>query len=215
VAFFGEGAMNQGMLMESMNLASAWNLPVLFVCKDDAWAITTSSRQVTGGLLGERARGLGLAYIDVDGRDVAAVWESARTAMDRARSGQGPAFLHAHCVHLEAHFLGYPLLRIVRDPLHEMPGIAGPLAGSLLHPGGAPWRERLAGLRIVLESLVATLQDQRQDSANDPVVRTRLALPSDAARLEALEKTNTQEIATAATQALAEADAPVGQEGTA
>lgn len=41
VAFFGEGAMNQGMLMESINLAAVWNLPVLFVCKDDGWAITT------------------------------------------------------------------------------------------------------------------------------------------------------------------------------
>jgi pyruvate dehydrogenase E1 component alpha subunit len=49
VAFFGDGAMNQGMLMESMNLAAIWKLPVLFVCKDDGWAITTKSESSTGG----------------------------------------------------------------------------------------------------------------------------------------------------------------------
>ena len=64
VAFFGEGAANQGMLLESWNLAVAWRLPVLFVCKDNGWAITTRSPAVTGGDLVERARGFGL----VDGR---------------------------------------------------------------------------------------------------------------------------------------------------
>ncbi len=78
VAFFGEGAMNQGMLMESMNLASAWKLPVLFVCKDDGWAITTKSEEMTGGDLNERARGLGVPPVEADGLDVAAVWEAAR-----------------------------------------------------------------------------------------------------------------------------------------
>ncbi len=49
VAFFGEAAMNQGMLLESLNLASAWKLPALFVCKDDGWGITTRSERMTGG----------------------------------------------------------------------------------------------------------------------------------------------------------------------
>jgi TPP-dependent pyruvate/acetoin dehydrogenase alpha subunit len=62
VAFFGDGAMNQGMLMESMDLASVWNLPVLFVCKDDQWAISTRSRMVTGGSLSERVGGLGVCF---------------------------------------------------------------------------------------------------------------------------------------------------------
>ena len=60
VAFFGEGAMNEGMLMESLNLASVWKLPVLFICKDDGWSITTQSESMTGGDLQERARGLGV-----------------------------------------------------------------------------------------------------------------------------------------------------------
>ena len=111
--------MNQGMLMESMNLASAWNLPVLFVCKDDGWAITTQSEKVTGGDLDERARGLGIPDAKVNGCDVSEVWEAAHSAIERARSGQGPTFLHARCVHFEGHFLGFPLIRMVRDPRRD------------------------------------------------------------------------------------------------
>jgi len=114
VAFFGEGAMNQGMLMESLNLASIWNLPVLFVCKDDGWAVTTQAERVIGGDLNERARGLGVPAVEVDGCDVVEVWEAAQPAIERARSGQGPTFLHARCMHLEGHFLGFQLLRMMR-----------------------------------------------------------------------------------------------------
>lgn len=187
VAFFGEGAMNQGMLMESLNLASAWNLPVLFVCKDDGWAITTQSTRVTGGDLTDRARGLGVPAVEVDGRDGSAVWDACGPAIERARSGQGPTFLRARCVHLEGHFLGFQLFRMVRDPLRELPRIAVPLTGAFLHPGGAGLGERLAGLRAVLEAVLATLRDPRRDPANDPVKRTRAALHLEEARLEELE----------------------------
>lgn len=204
VAFFGEGAMNQGMLMESMNLASVWNLPVLFVCKDDGWAITTQSVKVTGGVLNERAKGLGVAAVEVDGRDVSAVWEAAHVAIERARSGQGPTFLHAHCVHFEGHFLGFQLVRIVRDPLREMPGIAIPLTQSILRPGGAALRDRMAGLRTVIASVLSTMRDPRRDPANDPVARARATLQSDPMRLQELEDQSEKEISNVLSSALAE-----------
>jgi TPP-dependent pyruvate/acetoin dehydrogenase alpha subunit len=153
VAFFGEGAMNQGMLMESMNLASTWNLPVVFVCKDDGWAITTRPADSTGGIMGERVRGLGVAYIKVDGLDVQQAWQAAQKAIERARSGKGPTFLHARCVHLEGHFLGLILLRVTRSPIRELPGIAGPLIRNFLRPGGGSLGERLAGVRIILSAI--------------------------------------------------------------
>jgi acetoin:2,6-dichlorophenolindophenol oxidoreductase subunit alpha len=187
VAFFGESAMNQGMLMESMNLASVWNLPVLFVCKDDGWAITTRSEGVTGGDLSDRARGLGVPAVEVDGCDVSAVWEAAHSALECARSGRGPTFLRARCVHLEGHFLGLQLIRLVRDPLREMPGIAAPLVRSFVRPGGAAARERLAGLRSVLAAVLTAMRDPRRDPANDPVRRARKALESDPVRLLDLE----------------------------
>ena len=205
VAFFGEGAMNQGMLMESMNLASAWNLPVVFVCKDDDWAITTQSERMTGGDLNERARGLGVPAVEVDGLDVIEVWEASHAAIERARSGQGPTFLHARCVHFEGHFLGLQLLRLVRDPLREMPGIALPLTRSFVHPGGAAVGDRVAGLKEVVAAVLSTLRDPRRDSTNDPVQRARETLLSDPGRLLELEERIEEEMDEVLASALAEA----------
>lgn len=187
VAFFGEGSMNQGMLMEALNLAAVWKLPVLFVCKDDGWAITTQTGQSTGGDLDIRVQGLGVPVVVTDGRDVMAVWEAAGKAIERARSGGGPTFLHAHCVHLEGHFLGLQLIRVLRDPFKEIPSIPGPLIKSLLQPGGAPLHERLAGLKIVLGAVVSTLRDPRRDPATDPLRYTREILKSEPERLKELE----------------------------
>jgi TPP-dependent pyruvate/acetoin dehydrogenase alpha subunit len=204
VAFFGEGAMNQGMLLESLNLASTWNLPVLFVCKDDGWAITTQSERVTGGELNERARGLGVPAVEVDGCDVSEVWEAAQAAIERARSGQGPTFLHARCMHLEGHFLGFQLLRMMRDPLREMPRIAVPLARSFLRRGGTAWRERAAGLKQVLVAGPSIQRDPRRDAANDPVQRARNSLSSDPVRLQEVEEQVKEEINRVVASAVAE-----------
>jgi pyruvate dehydrogenase E1 component alpha subunit len=204
VAFFGEGAMNQGMLVESMNLACVWNLPVLFVCKDDGWAITTQSAKVTGGNLNERARGLGIPAVEADGLDVSVLSEAAHGAIDRARSGQGPTFLHAHCVHLQGHFLGFQLIRFVRDPLREMPDIAIPLTQSFVRLGGATLRERIAGLKSVIAAVLSTVRDPRRDPTNDPVPRARATLQSDPARLQELEEQIEKEISRILSSALME-----------
>jgi len=122
VAFFGEGAMNQGMLVETLNLAVAWKLPLLFVCKDNQWAITTLSHSVTGGNLIDRAKAFGMPAMEIDGTDVEAVWNAAGQGADRARSGNGPTFLLAHCPRLEGHFLMIGQIRTDqdRDPLDQI-----------------------------------------------------------------------------------------------
>jgi acetoin:2,6-dichlorophenolindophenol oxidoreductase subunit alpha len=153
----------------------------------------------------ERVRGLGVQAVKVDGRNVSEVWEICHSAIERARSGQGPSFLYARCVHFEGHFLGFQLIRMVRAPLREMPGIAIPLTLSFLHPGGAALPERLAGLKAVLAAVLATLRDPRRDTANDPVRRARTNLQSDAARLEELEEQVEQELSNVLSTVLAEA----------
>ncbi|TEU03185.1 MAG: thiamine pyrophosphate-dependent dehydrogenase E1 component subunit alpha [Dehalococcoidia bacterium] len=122
VAFFGEGAMNQGMLVETLNLAVAWKLPMLFVCKDNQWAITTLSHSVTGGNLIDRAKAFGMPAMEIDGTDVEAVWNAAGQGADRARNGNGPTFLLAHCPRLEGHFLMIGQIRTDqdRDPLDRI-----------------------------------------------------------------------------------------------
>lgn len=187
VAFFGEGAMDQGMLMESISLAALWKLPVLFVCKDDNWAITTQREPVTRGNMAERARGLGAHYLEVDGLDVQQVWHAAQQAIEQARAGNGPTLLHTRCVHLEGHFLGLQLLRIARQPVRELPQIAGSLVRSFLRRGGGSLRERLAGVRHILSTILGIVRDPGRYSSNDPVLRTRAALISDPARLKELD----------------------------
>ena len=194
VSFFGEGAMNQGMLMESINLASVWNLPVVFVCKDDGWAITTRPEESSSGSLKERIHGLGVHYVEVDGLDVELVWQASNQAIQRARHGEGPTFLHARCIHLEGHFLGVPLLRIIRKPLHELPGLTGPLIKSFLHSSNSSLRDRLSGVRNILSTILATYHDPRRLSTNDPIIRVRELLKSDPKRLEELENQIENEI---------------------
>ena len=131
VSFFGDGAANQGMLMESFNLASAWKLPLVFVCKDNNWAITTTTSSVTGGDLLRRARSFGMPARRVDGKRVEAVWAAADRAVRRARAGRGPSFILARCCRMEGHFLGDPLLRVYEEPVKQTAEIAPPLARAM------------------------------------------------------------------------------------
>lgn len=192
-AFFGDGAMNQGMLMESMNLASVWSLPVLFVCKDNGMAITTRSRSVTAGNLMDRAKGFGMPAHEVNGSDVEEVWHAAQVASGRARNGDGPAFLLCHCVRLEGHFLGDPLLRIVRQPVHEMKQLGGPLLHAATTPKGTGLGGRAAALGTVM-SLIGRSATDEHPGRSDPLQRTRRKLRTDAKRLERLEKEVDEEI---------------------
>ncbi len=194
VAFFGEGSLNQGMLMESMNLASVWKLPVLFVCKDDNWAITVQRDRSTGGDLNERGRGFGMPAVEVDGIEVSDVWQAAETALERARSGQGPTFLHARCVHLEGHFLGLQTIRLIHSPLKEGPGLAVPLTRSFLHSGGASLSARVAGLKVVLGTIQATRRDPRRNPDFDPLRRLRKTLQTDPRRIQELEERVKKEV---------------------
>ncbi len=193
VAFFGDGATSQGMLMEAMNLAVVWKLPVIFVCKDNGWAITTPASTAVGGNLLARAQAFGMNAFEVDGTDVLAVWSAAEEALRQARAGQGPAFVWAHCIHLEGHFLGDGLLDMLRRPLYSLRKRVLPMLRGLFRKGGAPWAERLAALRQTL-GLVSAAQGQTSRQ-RDPIRRTRQILAAeDPDRLAASEAETQSEI---------------------
>ncbi|MEW5900098.1 MAG: thiamine pyrophosphate-dependent dehydrogenase E1 component subunit alpha [Acidobacteriota bacterium] len=196
VAFFGEGAMNQGMLMESLNLAVVWKIPVLFVCKDNDWAITTPSSKVTGGRLIDRARSFGLPAAEVDGNDVEAIWVEAKEAVERARKGEGPSFILAECEHPEGHFLGDTLVRVAKRPVREMARMTGPLLKSLFKREGSSLPERAQGLTTLMR-LVAKAAAERRFKRDDPLTRSRKKLPNDSDRLRKLETEIEQEIQSA------------------
>ncbi len=193
VAFFGEGAMNQGMLLESMNLAVVWKLPVLFVCKDNSWAITTRSLGVTGGNLLDRARSFGLPANKVDSSNVEEVWHASGNALDRSRAGKGPSFLLARCTHHEGHFMGDPLLRVARHPVKEMKKISGPMLQSASRLKGALPHKRAASLGAITGLIGRTFKENALKQ-NDPLKRARQKLKSDKKRLQELEEETIQEI---------------------
>lgn len=94
VVFFGDGAVNCGYFHEGLNLAAIWQLPVLFVCVNNLYAVSTPYQQTTaGGAIAERASAYSIEGRRVDGNDVLAVYTSSAEAIARARSGGGPCLL--------------------------------------------------------------------------------------------------------------------------
>jgi TPP-dependent pyruvate/acetoin dehydrogenase alpha subunit len=107
VCFFGDGAANQGTFHESLNLAALWKLPVLYVCENNQYALSTPLRESVGlPELSERARGYGIPGVRVDGNDVLAVHAAAGEAVRRARAGEGPTLLDCLTYRFFGHFTG-------------------------------------------------------------------------------------------------------------
>ena len=187
VAFFGEGAVNEGMMMESFNLASVLKLPVLFVCKDNNMAITTVSSEVTAGKLLDRAASFDIPVKEIDGTNVEIVWQVAYEAISRARSGEGPSFLLTKCKHLHGHFLGDPLLRIIDKPIKELVKITPGLLKSTSRIKGASLSERVESIKEVL-SLITKTTKSRYSEKDDPLALLRTKLGNDTSEIVAIEQ---------------------------
>ena len=134
VAFFGDGASNQGAFHETMNIAAAWKLPLLFVCENNLYAEMTPFKDTVNETdIARRAVGYGIPGVLVDGNDVLAVLAAARTAVARARAGDGPTLLELKTYRTGGHFQGDPCkyrtreeeaLWQSRDPLPQFRAVA-------------------------------------------------------------------------------------------
>jgi TPP-dependent pyruvate/acetoin dehydrogenase alpha subunit len=91
--FFGDGAANQGLFLESMNMAAIWSLPVVYVCEHNQYGEYTATTDVTAGDISARGTALGVTAATVDGMDVCAVRDASAAAVARARAGEGPTLL--------------------------------------------------------------------------------------------------------------------------
>ena len=112
VVFFGDGASNQGACHESMNLASIWKLPVIFVCENNQFAITTSyQNSVAVENVSDRAQAYNMPGILVDGQNVEAMYEATSEAVKRARNGEGPTLIEGLTYRFEEHSLGLGRVR--------------------------------------------------------------------------------------------------------
>jgi pyruvate dehydrogenase E1 component alpha subunit len=134
VCFFGEGALGQGVLYEVMNLAQLWKLPIVYVCENNLYNEYTHHSETTAGSMRARAEAFGLLTDEVDGQDVLAVQAAARRLIERARRGEGPAFLLCHTYRYLGHHVGdvnreyyrpkdeEAEWRAQRDPLQRLAG---------------------------------------------------------------------------------------------
>jgi TPP-dependent pyruvate/acetoin dehydrogenase alpha subunit len=106
VCFFGDGALGQGLLYEAMNMASLWKLPVIYVCENNQYNEYTHFSETTAGQILARAEAFGIPSQELDGQDVRAVYAAASQVVERARRGEGPAFLLCHTYRFYGHHVG-------------------------------------------------------------------------------------------------------------
>ncbi|MGI5243476.1 thiamine pyrophosphate-dependent dehydrogenase E1 component subunit alpha [Dactylosporangium sp. CA-139066] len=103
VTYFGDGAVSQGVVLETFNLAALWRLPVVFVCENNGFATTTRFADAQAGTVTGRAAAFGIPASTVDASDPQVVLREARTAVERARSGGGPSLLECVAYRFDAH----------------------------------------------------------------------------------------------------------------
>ncbi len=163
VCFFGDGAVNRGPFLEGLNWAVIFGLPVVFICEDNEFAAFTQTGTLTAGEGPlARAAAIGIPAQSVDGNDVLAVHALAGELIARARSGGGPAFIHARTYRLDGHtvFDKAPYRDPAdverareRDPIER-------LRGSLIAGGTEP--TELAAIQTAAQAeMVAALTDAR------------------------------------------------------
>ena len=160
VAFFGDGAAQQGIFHEAANLASVLDAPVVFVCENNQWAISTPiSCAIKIDDIADRAAGYGFPGEVVDGNDVLSVREIAQRAVDRARAGDGPTLIEAKTYRITPHSAATPTDNRDPDELarwREQDPI-GRLGRHLVEAGGATDAR--------LEELAAQAQAEVEDAA--------------------------------------------------
>lgn len=108
VAFFGDGALGEGVFYESLNLAAVWRLPMLFVCENNGWSEFSRNEDVYVGNVGHLAQSFGLPYAKVDGSDVEDVAKAAKQMVLAVRAGDGPRVLECLTHRIRGHFEGDP-----------------------------------------------------------------------------------------------------------
>src|SRR5690349_21846217 len=119
VCFFGEGALGQGVLYESMNMAQLWKLPVIYVCENNLYNEYTHHTETTAGTMTGRPAAFGINTLEVDGQNVRAVHAAARQAVARARAGDGPSFILCNTYRYLGHHVGDVSRAYYRSPDEE------------------------------------------------------------------------------------------------
>ena len=169
VCFFGEGALGQGVLYETMNLAELWKLPVIFVCENNGYNEYTHFREATAGEVAARPAAFGITTETIDGQDVRAVHMTAKKYVERARRGDGPAFLECVTYRYHGHHVGDIARSYYRPKSEEQEWVTNkdPVAlhGEWLMANGVADR---AALDAIQEELIREMDAAVEFAVNAP-----------------------------------------------
>ncbi len=162
VCFFGDGASNQGVLMETANMATLWKLPIIYLCEENQYAEFSPSKPfIAIERIEMKARAFGLSGITVDGNNVLTVYEAVRQAAERARRGDGPTLLVAQTYRIEGHTVGDPLTYRPKGETDEWKSTSRDPINR--------FGRYLTGEAGFLESELETLQQKAQAEINEAV----------------------------------------------
>jgi TPP-dependent pyruvate/acetoin dehydrogenase alpha subunit len=171
VPFTGEGGANTGNWHESLNMASIWNLPVVFVLENNHYGVSTNIRDVAKVKdLSVRAQAYGIPGLRVNGFDVLAVYRAARQAVERARQGQGPTLLVTESYRFEGHYAGEPeVYREKAEVARYRQKDPVPRFRHSLFEGGLATESELTGIEEELrQEMVEAVEFARQSPEPDP-----------------------------------------------
>jgi TPP-dependent pyruvate/acetoin dehydrogenase alpha subunit len=160
LAFFGDGAVNEGAFHEAANLAGLWKLPIIFFCENNLYGEgTPQSKQAPVADLSVRAEGYAFPGVIVDGNDVLAVFEVTRQAVERARRGQGPTFIEGKTYRYRGHYEGDPMVYRSQAEIEDWRK-RDPIA---------IFKNRLLAAELVTEPELTGIEDQIQATLDEAV----------------------------------------------
>ncbi len=171
VCFFGDGAFNQGPFHESANLAAVWKLPIIYVCENNQFALSTRVSSTLGiSDLAARAESYGFPGVTVDGKDIMAVYEVAEAAVARARAGDGPSLIVAECYRWEGHMVGDPQEYRTRHEVEERM-LECPISSfrDKIHEQGLLTTEEADQIEAEMMSIAQAAAEYAQSCAEPPL----------------------------------------------
>ena len=168
-AFFGDGASNQGIVHETLNLAALWKLPLIAICETNGYAMSTpTATGVSTGSVARRAEGYGIPGLSSDGNDFIGVRDTVATLAGRARRGEGPALLECRTYRLSGHSRGDPRVYRAREEERDA-WTREPIARLAERLGPSPRLDEIA--REVEETLAAAVAFAEADAIRTDDVR--------------------------------------------
>ncbi|GAA0983926.1 pyruvate dehydrogenase (acetyl-transferring) E1 component subunit alpha [Acrocarpospora macrocephala] len=172
---FGDGATNTGSFHEAVNLAATWKLPVVFVCQNNLYAEMTPVEETMAiPHVADRAKGVGMPGITVDGNDPVSTYLAIRGAVDRARAGEGPTLVEAVTFRFEGHYAGDQMKYIPAEQLEE----------AKKHDPMITFRETLLSHPEITEEHLAAIEARAAQEVDEAVEAAKAAPQPDAAEIE-------------------------------